>query len=292
MAASFLIFGLGYTARALAPVLEQQGFSIIGTTRNLEKPAAAHLETVTLIDFFDPDIEQHINQASHILVTIPPAAEIGDIVLHHYADLIKRRSTHIQWLGYLSSTGVYGDHQGKWVNENSPCFPESATALARMEAEQRWLSFADKWHLPLHIFRLAGIYGPGRNALERLVSGKQDSIYKQGHVFSRIHVDDIVSVLLASMTHIHPLSIYNIADDEPAPSHVIDAYAAALLHREPLPLINFEEAALSPRLKEFYSDNRRISNQKIKEELKIKLKYPTFREGLKSIKVENRPGLR
>ena len=153
------------------------------------------------------------------------------------------------------------------------CIPHTSTGIARLKAEQAWLSFAQKHLLPLHIFRLSGIYGPGRNVLERLIQGKKQSVFKENQVFSRIHVEDIVTTLLASIQLPNPLSIYNVSDDEPAPAHVLDQYAAKLLHREPLPLIPFSEAHLSPMEKEFYANNRRISNLKIKEELQVALNY-------------------
>lgn len=152
-----------------------------------------------------------------------------------------------------------------------------------MEAENAWLSYAKYNKLPLHIFRLTGIYGPERNPLERIQSGKKYSIYKEGQMFSRVHVDDIVSILLASIKTPNPLSIYNVADDEPAASHEVDAYAASLLKQVALPLISFEEASLSPKEQEFYLSNRRVSNEKIKRELNIVLRYPSFREGQSKI---------
>lgn len=217
------------------------------------------------------------------MVSVPPDARIGDLVLSYYSELIKRNAAHIEWLGYLSSTGVYGDYQGNWVDEESICRPKSASGMLRLEAENAWFSYAKSNQLPLHIFRLAGIYGPQRNPLERIKSGKKYSIFKEGQVFSRIHVDDIVSILLASIKNPHHLSTYNVADDEPAASHEVDAYAASLLNQSPLPLIPFEETSLSPREQEFYLSNRRVSNLKIKKELKIVLHYPSFREGLTQI---------
>lgn len=267
---------MGYTAKALVPHLSQIGFDIVGTTRSLEKI----VENSTLIDFFAEGIEYYLSKATHVLLCIPPVTNPGDLVLFHYADLFKRHAPHIRWIGYLSSTGVYGDYQGEWVDEESVCRPESFHAKLRLEAEQAWMAFASQNNLPLHVFRLAGIYGPKRNALERIIAGKRYSIYKEEQVFSRIHVDDLVAVLLASINNSQPLSVYNIADDEPAPSYVVDAYAASLLQSAALSLVNIEDASLSPMEKEFYSANRRVSNGKIKRELHITLKYPTFRQGL------------
>jgi nucleoside-diphosphate-sugar epimerase len=283
MSASFFIFGFGYTAALFSQKIAQLGFNIIGTTRGQRKNAITESLAITLIDFEAQDIERYLSQSTHILISIPPIVGIGDFVLSHYADLIKRHATHIQWLGYLSSTGVYGDHQGRWVDEESICRPSSSSGILRLEAEQAWLSFACENQLPLHVFRLAGIYGPGRNALERIHLGKQFSIFKEGQVFSRIHVDDIVSVLIASIKSAHPLSIYNVADDEPKSSHIVDAYAASLLQRSPLPIVQIEDASLSPMEQDFYSSNRQVSNFKMKKELNVALQYPSFREGLTQI---------
>lgn len=277
---SFFIFGFGYTADFFSRKLAQLGFDIVGTSRQQRKKAITDSSSITLIDFENPDIEHYLSQSTHILVSIPPVAGVGDLVLSHYADLIKRHAAHIKWFGYLSSTGVYGDYQGQWVDEESIFRPRSPSGILRLEAEQAWLAFAKENQLPLHLFRLAGIYGPGRNALERINSGKQFSIFKEGQVFSRIHVEDIVSVLIASLNRIHPLSIYNVADDEPEATHVVDAYAAFLLQRMPLPLVQIEDATLSLMEQAFYSSNRRVSNLKMKKELQVVLQYPSFREGL------------
>lgn len=278
----FLIFGFGYTAKFLAPQLILQGFKVLGTKRALDSALNNNRE-VKLIAFNDPKIKDYLRSATHILVSIPPNADLNDLVLIKYADLIKQQAVHLEWLGYLSSTGVYGDHQGKWVNEQTPCNPDTPTGIARLKAEQAWLSYASSNHLPLHIFRLSGIYGPGRNALERLKQGKKYSIFKKDQVFCRIHVEDIVSTLLKSMKAQNPLSIYNLADDEPAAAHIVDAYAASLLHQKPPPLSSFTEIALSPLEQAFYSNNRRVSNEKMKIELKITLSYPSYREGLNKI---------
>ncbi|QEY51884.1 SDR family oxidoreductase [Legionella longbeachae] len=283
MTPSFFIFGFGYTANRFAQKLIQLGFNVIGTTRQERKKATSYPPAITLIDFESSDIDFYLSQTTHILISIPPAEGMDDLVLSYYSALIKRHATHIEWIGYLSSTGVYGDHQGNWVNEESICRPNSTSAIIRWEAEKAWISYAKGEQLPLHLFRLAGIYGSDRNPLERIRSGKNFSIFKEGQVFSRIHVDDIVSVLLASIKNPHPLSIYNVADDEPVASHIVDAYAASLLNLVPLPLIPFEKASLSPREQEFYLSNRRVSNLKIKKKLGVILHYPSFREGLTQI---------
>lgn len=282
MSPCFFIFGFGYTARALSHHLISQGFSVVGTssTRDIqEQPSLAP----KIIDFNSDDVAHYIRLATHLLVCIPPAGATADLVLAQYGDLIKKQAPILQWSGYLSSTGVYGDHQGDWVDEESPCLPHTSTGIARLKAEQAWLAFAKENQLPQHIFRLSGIYGPGRNVLLRLAQGKKQSIFKESQVFCRIHVEDIVSVLLASIQSPHPLSIYNVSDDEPAASHLVDQYAAILLHQSPPPLIPFSKAHLSPMEQEFYANNRRVSNLKIKRELNVHLKYPSYKEGLTQI---------
>jgi nucleoside-diphosphate-sugar epimerase len=280
---TILILGFGYTASYLAPELLHRGFEVIGTTRNNQKRMEFGHQNYHLIDFFDEEMAIYLRQATHVLISIPPEGSMGDPVMAHYGELIKLYGTNLKWLGYLSSTGVYGDFQGEWVNEQSSCHPKGRQGQLRLAAERVWLSCAKEMNLPLHLFRLAGIYGPGRSAIERIRAGKPYSIYKVGQYFSRIHVADIVEVVLASINAPNPMSIYNVADDKPAPSHEVDAFAAFLLEKAPPPLLPFEEAMLSPMEKEFYANNRRVSNEKIKIELKVNLNFPTYREGLASI---------
>jgi len=282
MNSCFLIFGFGYTAKALAPKLVAAGFKVIATSRSPEDHQHDNSD-IQVIDFNSSKVEHYLSLATHLLFCIPPTSGLGDIVLNNYAEAIKKQAPHLKWLGYLSSTGVYGDHEGNWVNEDSVCIPHTATGMARLQAEQAWTAFAEKHQLPLHIFRLSGIYGPERNALERLLQGKKQSVFKENQVFCRIHVEDIVSTLLASIQSPKPLSIYNVADDEPAAAHVVDQFAATLLHRDPLPLIPFTEAHLSAMEQEFYANNRRVSNAKMKQELHVALQYPTYKEGLSQL---------
>lgn len=279
----FFIFGFGYTANFLAQKLSELNFRVIGTTRDQEKIKQNKCAKYELIDFSLDEVKKYLPFATHILVSTPPIAEVGDPVLTNFANPIRAYSSQVQWLGYLSSTGVYGNHQGAWVDELSASISPGKSGGLRLDAEHAWMSFARDQLLPLHVFRLAGIYGPKRNALERILAGKQYSIYKEGHFFSRIHVDDIVSVLLASIKHPQPFAIYNVADDEPTPSHILDAYAASLLHRNPLPLQPYETAKLSPMELDFYANNRRVSNGKIKQELAINLHYPSYKQGLKQL---------
>ncbi len=283
MKPKILFFGFGYSAQTLLPQLTQAGFTAAGTSRTPSTVKLINDSSIQLLDFTSNDIERHLSESTHLLISIPPSQSGHDIVLSDHADLIVKNAAHIKWIGYLSSTGVYGNHNGEWVDEQSACNPTGNTAAHRLTAENEWMAFAVKHQLPLHIFRLAGIYGPGRNALTRILNGKKHSIYKEGHVFSRIHVEDIANALKASIAAPQPLSIYNVADDEPAPAHLVDEYAASLLGTTPLPLINFNDATMSSMEREFYASNRRVSNKKMKHDLAITLKYPTYREGLKKI---------
>lgn len=281
----FLIFGFGYSAKFLAKRLVTQGFRVIGTRRALKGEEGSLEEGVELILFNSPKLKDYLTQATHLLVSTPPSSNNGqDPVLLNYRELIKQNVFNLDWVGYLSSTSVYGDYQGQWVSEDSPCIPHSPSGIARLKAENDWLQYSSENHLPLHVFRLAGIYGPGRSVLERIRAGKKYSVLKEGQVFGRMHIEDIVSTLLASIEGSgSPLSLYNLCDDEPASTAEVDLYATSLMGRAPLPIVSFSEADLSPMEKEFYSNNRRVSNAKIKKELGVKLNYPSYREGLKQI---------
>ncbi|WP_131782151.1 SDR family oxidoreductase [Legionella gresilensis] len=285
----YFIFGFGYTAKFLAKDLMNRGCKVIGTTRDKQKLLTLPKQpNYFLINYQFDEVSAYLKEATHLLISIPPVPAVGDPVLSDFSNLIKDNRHHLKWLGYLSSTSVYGDHKGDWIDEESVCLAKDAQSTLRLNAEKAWMSFAKQYQLPLHIFRLAGIYGPGRNAIARIKAGKKLSIYKSGQFFSRIHVSDIVSVLLASLDHPNPYSIYNVADDKPIGSHIVDAYVCKLLKQSPLPLISYEEANLSPFERHFYANNRQVSNNKIKSELKVKLKYPTYQEGLNQLFKEER----
>jgi nucleoside-diphosphate-sugar epimerase len=276
-------FGLGYTALALARSLAAAGWRISGTTRAAEKQAKLASEgfDVFLFERGRPLREPAaaLAGATHVLTSIVPD-EAGDPVLaHHLADL--RRCATLTWVGYLGTTGVYGDRGGAWVDESDPVAPTMPRTRRRVAAECAWLASG----LPVHIFRLAGIYGPGRgrNALDAVRAGAARRIVKPGQVFGRIHVDDIVQVLCASIARPNPGAIYNVADDEPTPPQDVVAFACALLEVEPPPEMPYEAAELSPMARSFYADNRRVDNARIKRELGVQLRYPTYREGLRAI---------
>lgn len=285
MRPTLLIFGFGYTARFLAQKARGMNICVTGTTRD-KNSLGYHSEfDCELIHFSEKSIEHALATASHILISTPPKHDLGDPVWLNFSHVLKKYIRTIQWIGYLSSTSVYGDHQGHWVDESSKPIALGRQGQLRLSAEREWRSFANAYQTPLTIFRLAGIYGPERNVLARLIAGKKDTIVKEGHFFSRIHVDDIVSAVFAAMQHSRPgVSIYNVADDEPTPSHVVDEYAVSLLKRPPLSIIPYEMATLSPMAQEFYSHNKRVSNAKLKRELNIQLTHPTYKEGLARVR--------
>jgi nucleoside-diphosphate-sugar epimerase len=283
MSPRLFVFGLGYTALALARALQAEGWRVAGTTRSAAKQARlaeAGIEA-HLFERGRPLAEPAAALAgtSHLLSSVAPD-EAGDPVLdQHLADL--ERCGTLLWAGYLGTTGVYGDHGGGWVDEATPVAPTMARTRRRAAAEGHWLASG----LPVQVFRLAGIYGPGpgRNALETVRAGTARRIVKPGQLFGRIHVDDIVQVLRASMARPNPGAIYNVADDEPAPPQDVVTFACELLGVEPPPAIPFAAAELSPMAQSFYGDNRRICNARIKEELGVVLRHPSYREGLRSI---------
>lgn len=275
LSGKLLCFGFGFSAQTLAKRLLKRGFEVIGTSREPGKRALkdVRVETFSRDRPLSPEIFDGI---SHILTSIVPD-EAGDPVLDvHQNDLL---NANIKWVGYLGTTAVYGDRQGQWVDENDQTTPGLARAKRRDDAEQAWLQSG----LPVHIFRLAGIYGPSRNPLDNLKNGTARRIIKPDQVFSRIHVEDIATVLEASINHPNPNRIYNVCDDEPAPPQDVVSFAADLLGLEPPPEQMYETADLSPMARTFYADNRRVSNARIKNELGIKLAYPTYREGLRSL---------
>jgi nucleoside-diphosphate-sugar epimerase len=235
----------------------------------------------------EPDNDAVIKQlegTTHLLHSIPPGRD-GDPVLAHYRDAIAQLSS-LQWIGYLSTVGVYGDQQGNWVDETARTLPNSERTEARVEAEQAWLAFGAETGVPVQVFRLAGIYGPGRSVFDKLRDGTARRVKKDGQVFSRIHVEDIARVLEASIARPQGGAIYNVADDEPAAPGDVVAYAAELIGVPPPPEVPFEQADLTPMARSFYEGSRRIANDRIKSELGVTLRYPTFREGLAALLAE------
>lgn len=285
-------FGYGYTCDYLAQALKALGtWDIAGTTRDMEKQKILkqHRGVESYIFDFDAplaDPNYFLEDVTHVLISTPPGDYGDPSYKHHGLDLLNIPS--IEWVGYLSTIGVYGDRQGNWIDETSTIKPESKRGSRRAKAEEQWQNLFMRDGLPVHIFRLAGIYGPGRCALDSVRAGVARRIDKPGHAFNRIHVDDIVNVLLASMNDPKPGEVYNLADDNPTPSHVTIAYACELLGLDVPPLLPYAGVDLSPMARSFYSDNKRVRNDKIKSDLGITLKYPDYRSGLEAcLKTEN-----
>ena len=274
-------FGLGYSAEALARKLLAEGWQVAGTAREPERLAAL---TALGIKAFRFDRDHPLPAGTlagttALLSSIPPEAE-GDPVLALCQDAIL--AAKLAWIGYLSTTGVYGDWKGAWVDETSPLRPTSERAWRRVAAETAWLDLNRRHGLPVQVFRLAGIYGPGRCALDEVRAGTARRIVKRGQVFSRIHVDDIAQVLTASMARPRGGAIYNVCDDAAAHPRDIVTYACELLGVVPPTEIAFEEARLSPMAQTFWADNKRVRNKLLHEELGVTLLYPSYREGLRA----------
>tara|TARA_B100000959_G_scaffold154793_1_gene162241 strand:- start:589 stop:1449 length:861 start_codon:yes stop_codon:yes gene_type:complete len=272
---SLFCFGPGFSLKALARQLLNNDWSVSGTYR--EADGAENLAALGIDPIPFNAADAAMESATAIISTVPPSAE-GDPVLARYGDQLAKISKQA-WIGYLSTTGVYGDTGGALVDEASALNPSNDRSQWRATCEQGWLSVS------AHIFRLSGIYGQGRSSVDRLRLGLARRIDNPGHLFSRIHVDDIAQTLIASINQPSPGQIYNLCDDEAAEQQVVEAYAAELLGIEPPPLVPFDEAIreMSPIAKTFWQDNRRVDNTRIKNELGVKLIYPTYREGLTAI---------
>ncbi|WP_298935754.1 SDR family oxidoreductase [uncultured Ruegeria sp.] len=270
-------FGHGYSAQALSRTLAPQGWRIFGTTRDIE--GATAIRTSGAEPLIWPGEQPDLDGVTHLLISTAPN-EDGDPVLAALGDEIAKRAGQLKWVGYLSTTAVYGDHQGDWVDETTPPTPTAKRGQWRMLAEEQWSGIPG---LPVHIFRLAGIYGPGRGPFSKLKRGGLRRIIKPGQVFSRIHVADIAQVLAASMMAPNPGSIYNVCDDEPVPPQDVIGYAAELQGLPLPPAVPYDEADLTPMARSFYNENKRVRNDLIKDELGIHLLYPNYRVGLESL---------
>ncbi len=275
MTKTLLSIGHGFSARALSPRLIRQGWRVIGTTRSAEKAEVLRQSGVEPVIW--PGTPLPLDQATHLLTSVAPDKD-GDPVLRDAGDALKA-AAHIEWAGYLSTTGVYGDHGGDWVDEAAPLTPSTSRGRARVEAEAAWADIG----LPLHIFRLAGIYGPGRGPFAKIRNGTARRIIKENQVFSRIHIEDIASVLEASINQPNPGAIYNVCDDDPAPPQDVIAHAAELLGLPVPPDVRFEDAEMSPMARSFYSDSKRVKNDRIKDELGVRLRYPDYHTGLAAL---------
>ena len=282
----FFCFGLGYSAIVLAERLLARGWRVSGTVRSTEKKRRLESRLGIAVHQFDRgsplvSARELLSDVEALLSSVPPDTE-GDPVLDHHGKDIAA-CDGLNWLGYLSTTGVYGDHAGAWVDESSHRQPTSERSRRRARAEDAWLALSERGGLPVHIFRLAGIYGPGRSVLDSIRVGQAKRIDKPGQVFGRVHVDDIATVIEASIAKPNPGAIYNVSDDEPAAPEAVVAHGCRLLGQTPPPLVPIEAANLSPMAATFYRDNKRVSNARIKTELGVSLRYPNYRAGLDAV---------
>lgn len=278
MIKTLLSFGHGYSARALTRLLDGDRWRVIGTTRSEDKAAALLAEGVEPRIWPGADLIPALDAATHLLISAAPTEE-GDPVLAALQGEIVRRAGQFEWVGYLSTTGVYGDHGGGWVDEETPLAPSTKRGRMRVDAEAAWSALG----LPLHIFRLAGIYGPGRGPFAKVRNGTARRIIKQGQVFSRIHVDDIGQTLRASIAQPNPGAIYNLCDDDPAPPEDVIAHAAHLLGLPVPPAEDFAAAEMTPMARSFYAESKMVRNDRIKTELGVKLAFPDYRAGLATL---------
>jgi nucleoside-diphosphate-sugar epimerase len=274
-----LSLGHGYSARALARHLIPKGWRIIGTTRNPAKAEDLRAEGVEPL-LWPGDLGPALQAATHILCSAAPDSQ-GDPFLRADPRVAQSKA---QWVGYLSTTGVYGDHDGGWVDEETPLTPQSDRGRQRVLAEGQWQATG----LPVHVFRLAGIYGPGRGPFEKVRDGTARRIIKPGQVFSRIHVDDIAQVLEASIRKPNPGAAYNVCDDNPCPPQDVIAHAARMLGLNEPPAVPFAEVAptMTPMALGFYSESKKVRNIRVKDELGVKLLYPDYPQGLAALLAE------
>ncbi len=272
---TLLSLGHGYSASVLARELIAKGWSVIGITRSEAKCAGMRDAGVEPL-LWPCDLGPALSRATHILASAAPDGS-GDPFLLATRGAITLAKP--EWVGYLSTTAVYGDHEGAWVDEETPVTPQSARAVARVLAERQWLALS----LPVHVFRLAGIYGPGRGPFEKVRDGTARRIIKDGQVFSRIHVEDIAGAIIGSIDHPNPGRIYNVCDDDPARPEDVLAHAATLLGLPEPPSVPYDQADMTPMARSFYGESKRVRNTRLKTELGVVLRYPTYREGLAAL---------
>ena len=283
---------MGYVASLLSEKLITNGWSISATCRFQEKKINLIKQGYDSYIFYSgnkmPDLTKALEDVTHILISVPPD-DFGDPVINHYKKQISSIS-NLEWIAYLSSTGVYGNHNGDWINEETKPIPSSIRGERRLIAENQWQdSFANN-AFSLNIFRLSGIYGPGRNSFVSIREGKAKRIIKKNLFFNRIHVEDIVGCLFASTKTKNYSGLYNLSDDEPAPPQDVVMYACKLLGVRPPPTTIYNEKNTYDKEYKFYFDSKKVSNERIKERFKYKLKYKSYREGLKSI-LQNKANL-
>lgn len=280
-----LILGLGYSAGFFARAALARGWEVTGTVRSAERAAELSREGIRTLVFggfaVSTALAKAVAEAEAVLVSVQPA-EDGDPVLQRLrGDLAAAPA--LRWIGYLSTIGVYGNQDGAWIDETQPVKPGNARNTLRVAIEQDWLALGRDSGKAVQIFRLAGIYGPGRNPVAKLREGKSTRLVKPGQVFNRIHVDDIAGILMASLARPRNGAIYNVTDDEPAPPQDVVSFAAELTGLEAPPEMPFSEARLSPMAASFYGENKRVSNALVKRELGYAFRYPSYREALRAL---------
>jgi nucleoside-diphosphate-sugar epimerase len=276
------IFGLGYCGLEIAKLAQAAGWSVAGTSRTPQRVEELRRQgfEAHLFDGSTALAAEAIGKASHILCTIAPGTA-GDPALRTSARLLR----NARWLGYLSTTGVYGDHGGAWVDETTPPRPAQPRSIQRLATEYAWQAMGIEAGAAVDVFRLPGIYGPGRSAIEQVKAGTARRIDKPGQVFARIHVADVAGTVLLAISRTVAGAIYNVADDLPAPTSEVVAFACELLGKPVPPALPWEQVAptMSDMARSFYAENRRVRNDRIKNELGVVLRYPTYREGLRAI---------
>lgn len=280
-----LAVGYGYSARRVGERLMKRGWEVTGTRRSSD--GRDELEEVGVRPLvFDgkvrsPDLGHALQVATHLLVSAAPDQGGDALLRHHRADLVA--SDALEWIGYLSTTGVYGDHGGAVVAEDTPVSPRTERSRRRLEAERAWEEVAAEAGVDLQVFRLTGIYGPGRSAFDRLRRGSARRLVRPGLVSNRIHVDDIAGAVIAGIEHPERTGVFNVTDDLPTPPGEVVEHAASLIGVEPPPEMPVEEADLSPMARSFYDENKRVDNRRLKTELGYTLRYPTYRQGLPAV---------
>ena len=282
---NIICFGFGQVAKNFIKKLKDQGITFKLTTTSREESITKEFENITYESFqfteegFDKNFLKRFEEADHILLSIAPIHGV-DIVIKNFKDNFK--SNKLKWITYLSTTSVYGNHNGEWVDENSETKPTSPNGVDRLKVEKEWMQLASKFDLPFQIFRLSGIYSNQFNILKRLKSGEVKIINKKNHFFSRIHVEDIANVLSSSLNNFKKKEIYNISDNLPASAEEVAMYGVKLLGIDKPKTIEINEIE-SEMLKNFYKDSKKVDNKKMKEFFNYKLKHPTYVEGLNYI---------
>lgn len=277
-----LSIGHGYSAQALGRQLIPLGWRVTGTSRDAENLPAIESQGATAVHWPGDCITDKLATATHLLISVAPNAD-GDPVLNAMRDEITAIAPQLKWVGYLSTIGVYGNHDGAWVDENTPLTPATKRGQLRVAAEAEWQALAVQCDLPLHVFRLAGIYGPGRGPFAKVRKGTARRIIKKNQLFSRIHVDDIAATLMASIQHPNPGQVYNVCDDNPAPPQDVIAYAADLLGLPMPPAEDYDTAEMTKMARSFYAESKSVRNDRIKTELGVMLLYPTYQAGLQAL---------